>query len=41
MSKTVNEVSRLINEGEFDVGLKRTVKNFINKRTPLNIGGRK
>ncbi len=41
MSDTVKEVSRLINEGEFDVGLKRTVKNFINKRTPLNIGGRK
>lgn len=41
MSQTVQEVSKLINEGEFDVGLKRTVKNFINKRTPLNIGGRK
>ena len=41
MSDTVQEVSKLINEGEFDVGLKRTVKNFINKRTPLNIGGRK
>ena len=41
MSETVKEVSRLIDEGEFDVGLKRTVKNFINKRTPLNIGGRK
>lgn len=41
MSETVREVSRLINEGEFDVGLKRTVKNFINKKTPLNIGGRK
>lgn len=41
MSDTVKEVSRLINEGEFDVGLKRTVKNFVNKHTPLNIGGRK
>lgn len=40
-SSTTHEVTRLINEGEFDVGLKRTIKNFINKHTPLNIGGRK
>lgn len=40
-SRTTEEVTRLINEGEFDVGLKRTFKNFINRHTPFTIGRRK
>lgn len=38
---TTSHAGKLIDAGEFDVGLKRTIKNFINTRTPFKIGGRR
>lgn len=38
---TTKEVSDLIYEGEYDPGLKRSVKNFINKHMPFHVGMKK